>query len=424
MISRTLTGRSSTDRAGLALIFASFLSAVGFMFIFPLLPLYMHELTDSTAATVFWAGLAMAATPLASAVCAPLWGKLADRVGYRPMLLRALMGTCITIGLMSLPNAPWQLVLLRTLAGGLGSFQPMAMAALSSWSRPEDLSKVVSRLQMAQIMGAIVGPLMGGLVTAFLGVRYSPVAGACFLALGVILVARWFHEPAGRRTMLRGAGVKLSPALLWLPMLTLVVVQFTDASFNPILPLLLAQAEPDVGRVAALSGLAASLNATAAAIAAGLTGQRLKRRVRRRTMAMAISGVALLALAALTAPAPCGVAGVRIMVGGLVNGIAVAAYSEGGMAVLPGQRGSAYGWLAASSGYGFAASPVVAGAMAGIDLRAVLALDALLCLIATTGWGLSSRVAGPTAAAGTVTPGEQAVVESAASVAPESGENA
>jgi MFS transporter, DHA1 family, multidrug resistance protein len=397
MISRTLTGRASSDKAGLALIVASFLSAVGFNFIFPLLPVYMHELTDSPAATVFWAGLAMAVTPLASAVCAPLWGKLADRVGYRPMLLRALIGTAISIGLMAFPNAPWQLVLLRALSGGLGSFQPMAMAALSSWTKPQDLSKVVSRLQMAQISGAIAGPLMGGLVTAAFGVRYAPVAGAISLAFGIVLVARWFHEPVGHRAALRGAGVKLSPMLLWLPMLTLVAVQFTDSSFNPILPLLLGQVEPDAGRVAALSGLAASFNATSAAIGAGLAGQRLKQRVRRRTMGMGIMGVALLALAALMAPVPWGFVGLRILIGGVVNAIAVAAFSVGGLAVLPGQRGSAYGWLAAASGCGFAASPMAAGALASIDLRGVLVVDILFCLVATTGWGLSAPAAAPVA---------------------------
>ncbi|HEX2987907.1 MAG TPA: MFS transporter [Chloroflexota bacterium] len=401
---------------------ASFLSAVGFNFIFPLLPVYMHELTDSPTATVFWAGLAMAVTPLASAICSPFWGKLADRVGYRPMLLRALIGTCIAIGLMALPNAPWQLVLLRALSGGLGSFQPMAMAALSSWTKPEDLSKVVSRLQMAQISGAIAGPLMGGLVTAAFGVRYSPVAGAISLTFGVVLVARWFHEPATRRTTLRGAGMKLSPMLLWLPMLTLVAVQFTDSSFNPILPLLLGQVEPDAGKVAALSGLAASFNATSAAVAAGLAGQRLKHRVRKRTMVVGTVGVALLALAALRAPVPWGVVGLRILVGGMVNAIAVAAYSEGGLAVLPGQRGSAYGWLAASSSCGFAASPMVAGAMAAIDLRAVLGLDILFCLIATASWGFSTRTGAPVTGPVPLAVREQPSMEGAPQVAPKSGE--
>lgn len=391
--SRASRESPSAERAGHALIVASFLSAAGFTFVFPLLPLYMQELSGSNAAALFWAGLAMAATPMAGAVVSPFWGRLADRFGYRPMLLRALFSTTVIIGLMALPNAPWQLVILRALAGALGSFQPMAMGALTSWSRPEDLSKGVSRLQMAQVMGAIVGPLFGGIISALLGVRFAPVAGAISIALGVLLVGRWFHEPKSRRAQLRGAGVPFRPTLLWLPMVTLVAVQFTDASFNPILPLLLAQGGDGPSRVAALTGLAASFNATAAAVGSGLAGRSLQ--VRSRTMVVAAASVAILALAAVTAPVPWGVVAIRILCGGAVSGIAVAAFTVGGLMVLPGQRGSAYGWLSSSSQVGYACSPLVAGSLAAIDLRAVLVVDAALCLIAATGWGWSR---GPTRA--------------------------
>jgi len=383
---------ASTERAGHALILASFLSSAGFTFVFPLLPLYMQELSGSSTAAVFWAGIAMAATPMAGAMVAPVWGKLADHFGYRPMLLRALFSTSVIIGLMALPNAPWQLVVLRALAGALGSFQPMAMGALTSWSKPEDLSKAVSRLQMAQVGGAIAGPLFGGIVSAFLGVRYAPVAGAVSIAVGVILVGRWFHEPKSRRAQLRGAGVPLRPTLLWLPMITLVAMQFTDASFNPILPLLLAQGGDDPSRVAAFSGLAASFNATSAAVGSGLAGRSL--RIRSRAMVIAAAVVAILALVAVVAPVPWGVVVLRVLCGGAVAGVTVASFTAGGLKVLPGQRGSAYGWLSSSSMVGYASSPLVAGALAAIDLRAVLVVDTALCLMVALGWGWSG---GPSA---------------------------
>lgn len=384
---RILKGGSDAERAGRAVILASFLSGVGFTFVFPLLPLYVKELSDSGTATAFWSGLALAATPLGGAALAPFWGRLADRVGYRPMLLRALVTTTLLIGLMALPNAPWQLVLLRLLAGALGSFQPAAMGALTAWSRPEDLSRGISRLQMAQVFGTIVGPLLGGAVAALYGIRFAPVAGAATIAVGVILVARWFHEPARRRALPRGSEGPLRPTLLWLPMLTLAAVQFTESSFNPILPLILAQSEADAGRAATLAGLAISFSASAAAVASGLAGRSLKRGVGYRTMVVGALAVTLLALAALVAPLPWGLLAIRVLCGGAVAAMAVAAFSAGGMAVPPAQRGSAYGWLSSSSMGGFAASPIAAGALAAIDLRAVLALDVALCLATAAGWG-------------------------------------
>ncbi len=384
---------TSAATAGRTLILASFLSATGFTALFPLLPIYVRELSGPGATAALWSGLAMSATPMAGAVVSPLWGWLADRVGYRPMLLRALGSTTIIVGLMALPNAAWQLVLLRGLAGALGSFQAAAMGALTSWSKAEDLSRAVSHLQMASVFGAILGPVAGGAIAAVLGVRSAAVAGAVALALGTIVVARWFREPAIRRARPRGTDAAPRPTLLWLPMLTLVAVQFTESSFNPILPLLLARGDDEVGSVAWLSGLAVALSATAGIVGSALAGRAFKRGVGRWTMAGAAGSLALLALAALAAPLPWGVFTLRVLCGGVAAGMAVAAFSAGGLAMPPHQRGFAYGWLSSASMAGYAASPIAAGTLATFDLRAVLAVDTVLCLIATVGWGWSRRVA-------------------------------
>ena len=384
---RGLAGGSVAERPARAIVLASFLSAVGFSFIFPLLPLYIRELTGPGADVVLWSGLALAATPLAGAVASPFWGRLADKVGYRPMLLRALISTSLLIGFMALPNAPWQLVALRALAGGLGSFQAAALGAIASWSKPEDLSKAISRLQMAQILGAIVGPLAGGGVAALFGIRASAVVGGIVIALGSMLVANWFHEPKGRRSLQKGPSAPVSPAMLWLPITTLLAVQFTDASFNPILPLILARNGVDSGAVAGLAGLAASLSSSAAAGGSALAGRIVRQSASRRFMVLTGGSLALAAIAAVIAPLPWGLVALRAVCGGLVAAIAVAAYSAGGLAVSAGQRGSAYGWLSSSGMAGYAASPLVAGGLASFDLRGVLVVDALLCLVASIGWG-------------------------------------
>jgi MFS transporter, DHA1 family, multidrug resistance protein len=389
---RKLTG--GKERPGRAVVLASFLSAVGFSFVFPLLPLYIRELTGPGVDAALWSGLALAATPMAGAVVSPFWGWVADRVGYRPMLLRALVSTSLLIGLMALPNAPWQLVLLRALAGALGSFQAVALGAITSWSKPEDLSRAVSRVQMAQIAGTIVGPLAGGFIAAFFGIRFSALVGGLVIGLGSVLVAAWFHEPKGRRSVQqKERSAPVSPAVLWLPILTLLAVQFTDASFNPILPLLLVGSGMDLGALAGLVGLAAALSGTAAAVGAGLTGRLLKRPVSRRLMLPAIGALAFVSVTALLAPLPWGLVALRVVCGGLVAGVVVSAYSAGGQSVSASQRGSAYGWLSSSGMAGYAASPLVAGALAPFDLRGVLVVDALLCTVAALGWALSRRVA-------------------------------
>lgn len=389
LVPRLFPTGTKVEQANRALVLASFLSSLGFNFVFPLLPLYVREISGPGVATALWAGLALAATPLAGAIVSPFWGSLADRFGYRPMLLRALVSTSILIGLMGLPNAPWQLVLLRALAGALGSFQAVAMGAMSASSKPEDLSTAISRLQMAQVAGAIVGPLAGGGVAAWLGMRFAPVAGGVVLALGSVLVARWFHEPAKRRVMLKGGRPRFSPTYIWLPIVTLLAVQFTDGSFNPILPLLLAQSSEALGAIAGVSGVAASLSACAAAVSAGISGRLLRRGLGYRAMAAMVVAPGALALAGVVAPSPWGVVVTRVLCGGAAAGVAVAAYSAGGLRTPPEQRGSAYGWLSSSSMIGYAASPLAAGMLAAVDLRAILVLDAVLCLASAVGWGWS-----------------------------------
>lgn len=391
----SMSREAQVERASRALILASFLSSLGFNFVFPLIPLYVREISGPGPDVAIWSGLAFAATPMGGAIAAPIWGRMADRFGYRPMLIRALVCTSLIIGLMSLPTQPWHLVLLRALAGAFGAFQPVAMGALSSWNRPEELFRSIGRLQMAQVLGAVVGPTLGGGVAALYGVRLSPVVGGVVIAAGVVMVARWLHEPSGRTVRLRGADQPLRPAILWLPIVTLIAVQFTDSSFNPIVPLLLAQGTDGIGAVAGLSGAAASLSAAAAAVTSGLSGRIIRKGIQRGTVMTAIVFLAGFAAVAAMAPLPWGLILMRVLCGGTVAGLAVAAYSAGGLIVQPGQRGAAYGWLASSSMVGFAASPISAGFLAAIDLRAVLVVDSVLCLLAVAGWTQAKPVIAP-----------------------------
>ena len=391
-IPKPLTREAQVARASRALILASFMSTLGFNFVFPLLPLYMRELAGPGPEAAIWSGLAFAATPLVGAVAAPFWGRLSDRYGYRPMLLRALVSNAFIIALMGFPTEPWQLVALRAMAGGLGAFQAVAMGAMATWSRPEHLSRALSRLQMSQMGGAIVGPVAGGVIAALFGIRFSPMVGGVVITLGVILVARWLHEPGGRKARISGASQPLRVGLLWLPILTLLAVQFTDSSFNPILPLLLAQGSGSAEAAAGLSGLAASASAGAAALGAWLGGRIFKMGIRRGIMISALGALALISLVAVMAPVPWGVVVLRVACGGMVAGVAVAAYSAGGLMVQPGQRGAAYGWLSSASMAGFAASPIAAGLLSAVDLRAVLVVDSALCLLAMLVWTRSQPV--------------------------------
>src|SRR5437667_5704452 len=72
------------------------LDLVGFGLVFPILPLY----TERFHASPTTIGLLVASFSVAQLALSPLWGRVSDRVGRKPVLLVSLVGTCVG-GLMT-----------------------------------------------------------------------------------------------------------------------------------------------------------------------------------------------------------------------------------------------------------------------------------------------------------------------------------
>ena len=80
---------------------------IGFGIVMPVLPFYAREF-GVTATTL---GLLMMSYAAAQFVCAPLWGRLSDRVGRRPVILFSVAGTSASLLLFGLaPSLLWLFV--------------------------------------------------------------------------------------------------------------------------------------------------------------------------------------------------------------------------------------------------------------------------------------------------------------------------
>lgn len=372
-----------------ALALVVFIAFVGLQFFSPFLPLYVIELgvTDPTQVAL-WSGALTAVTPAVSGLLAPLWGRVADRVGRKMMMVRSLVGFVIIVAAMGLVTSVTQLMIARTLQGVIAGFSVMAMA-LASVSCPKDKVPVaIGRVQGAQLLSVAIGPAAGGYVASRFGLRYAffVTAGMCALALiGLIALFTEDRPPgdAGRErtpalaeasfTLRDVLGRRGFPLVLGL----LFVGQFVDRGLSLLIPLKVAVL-PGVAHIAATSGEIISLAAVCATGSALLAGRLAQRWPAERLLLLGLIGGGLPCALMAWADGWPSLMLLRCLTGLCLGGALTLAYSLGGALVTSERRGAAFGWLALSVQVGTAASPLASGGLAALSLPGAFLLDGAL----------------------------------------------
>ncbi len=137
-----------------------FLDLVGFGIIVPFLAYY----TESFGAGAVAVGLLMSSYSLAQFVFAPIWGRVSDRVGRRPILLLGLAGSVAGFTLFGLASTLAMLFVGRIAMGVFGATIPTAQAAVADVTAPEDRAKGMGMIGAAIGLGFILGPALGGIL--------------------------------------------------------------------------------------------------------------------------------------------------------------------------------------------------------------------------------------------------------------------
>ena len=168
---------------------AVFLCCASYTSCIPFLPVYiMREMGVPQSEVNFWAGISFAVTFLGCTIMAPYWGALADHVGQRKMALRAGYGLALTYFLTGLCQNEYQLIVVRILCGVVAGFVPACMSMASS-SLPENrMGWGMGLMQTALSSGTIMGPLMGGYMASWFGMRMSFYVGSLALFAGTVAV--------------------------------------------------------------------------------------------------------------------------------------------------------------------------------------------------------------------------------------------
>lgn len=165
-----------------------FIDLLGFGIIIPLLPFY----AETFGATAFTVGLLATSFSLMQFIFAPIWGRVSDRVGRRPIILLGLLGSCLSYFGFGMASTLTSLFAARIFAGIAGANIPTAQAVVADLTTPENRAKGMGMVGAAFGLGFIFGPAIGGFLSRY---GYSVPA---FFASGLSLVnfvAAWFLLP-------------------------------------------------------------------------------------------------------------------------------------------------------------------------------------------------------------------------------------
>jgi MFS transporter, DHA1 family, tetracycline resistance protein len=176
----------------LAIVFVTvFVDLLGFGIIIPLLPFYAERFGGS-AQTV---ALLSASFSAMQFVFMPIWGRLSDRVGRRPILLMGLFGSFASYLVFGVAQSLPLLFVSRMFAGIAGATVSTAQAVIADTTTPENRAKGMGLLGAAFGLGFVFGPAIGGVLS-----RWGHAAPPLFAAGLALLnfVAAWFLLPESR----------------------------------------------------------------------------------------------------------------------------------------------------------------------------------------------------------------------------------
>ncbi|MEO6066583.1 MAG: MFS transporter [Gemmatimonadales bacterium] len=280
------------DRTKLIVFLTVFVDLIGFGIVMPLLPSYGARFTSNEALI----GLLVAATPAMQLVAAPLWGRLSDRIGRRPVMLLSLAGGTLSYLMFALAGSFLALLLSRIVAGSIDATVGVGQAYLADRTRPEERAKAMGLIGAAYGLGFIVGPALAGISSLF-GPAFPGIV-ATVLAAANLIVA-FFVLPGGKAVG-RSGGQAAPTETPFLPrsgaerFTPLVVAFLATLGFTVLYVLLSLFAERDLGYDRSrISALFVVLGVVTAIVQGGVVG-RLAPRMGERTLI--VLGAMLLSL--------------------------------------------------------------------------------------------------------------------------------
>ena len=301
--------------------FGVFATSSGLSQLIPILPLYIEEMgVHDVAEIAEWSGVAYGVTFILMAIFSPIWGKAADRYGRKPMLLRASMGMALVLTCMGFVQNVYQLVGLRMLQGTISGYYAAAITLVATQTPKDRSGWALGTLSTGAVAGTLMGPLIGGVVAEWLGLR------SVFFVIGILLLLAFLAAllfvsenfvPSETKApkSLEVWRLLPHPEIMVAMFVTTLVLQLALMSIQPILTVYITGLSSDKSYIALISGLVFAASGMASMIAAPRLGALADRIGPPKVMAVALLAAGLLFIPQALVRNPWELMGLRFLLG-------------------------------------------------------------------------------------------------------------
>lgn len=307
-----------------------FVTGVGFSQIAPILPLYVQHLGVTNPAWVEQvSGLAFGITFVGSALFSPVWGRVADKIGRKPMLLRASLGMAVIVFATGFSQNVWELVALRLLLGVITGYSVACTTLIATQTDQSNAGVALGTLATSGISGSLLGPLVGGFIGEAFGLSsvFFFTGGAMLIVfvLTALFVKESFvrqdRKTQGTRETWAAVPHKTTTVVLFL---VFVLVYFAASSIEPILTVYIGDLATDKSHLALLAGGVFSASGLASILASPLLGRLSDRVGPHRVLWVALVVAGLLCVPQAFVQDPWQLMGLRFLLGLVTGGLAPA----------------------------------------------------------------------------------------------------
>lgn len=179
-----------------ALMMSMFVSMLATTVVGSSLPVIIADLGGDQSAYTW----VVTATLLATTVSTPIWGKVADLVNRKVLIMAALVIFVVATAIAGFSGSVAMLITMRVFqglgGGGLAALSQIVMADVVS---PRERGRYAGLFGAAMAVGTVGGPLLGGFLTDAFSWRWNFYVAVPFAVLALVLLQRNLHLPRRSR---------------------------------------------------------------------------------------------------------------------------------------------------------------------------------------------------------------------------------